>query len=710
MLTGKSKYTLHWFHSILAVLFPCLFLCILVCAYMMHASKSNVMEINSAITNHVQKNMDSRLKELNRYALTLGISSHNTFLKNLNYQPEAIPRQAYQLSDTLRDYLVTNNFINNTYIYYPQSNLVVGNNGCFAANHYYSLQEYPDSSNYTKWINSLDSAKGMSIQDLSFRNRQTICFIHRMETGNANTPVMVFEINYGELLQDFEPGDTTDVLCIGVLNKNHLIASVGNSDSLADIESLYTKWEQNKNNIIRIHDTYAFFFPSAVPDLTYMTIYTSRQLTKALFLPVTVALIGIVLCTLTGIAGAVYISIRNGRPMENLLTALGKKTTSEDDDYQFILNKFEQMSSSIFLASLLRENIQGENEIFAEAKLYGVPLESPVYRIVILASPGVKTANFSPEMDTLHNYLSLLKYNSLITSYHHRYVILFNSDDAIPEQELRSIIETLQAYAFPNAPSLAAVGNCCENMSEIADSYYHALSVLHNTPSVQESKIVFYTESEATTVHGNSDLMKSFSSLIYSGQFLKARQLFPQLCKEYLCHEDAKTEALRQNALTNLLIDAVYTICSQVQAAQEADALLKSSASKETYLQQADTLLKHLENFESSSSNSRTSIAAQAKQYIDEHFTDPMLGLYMISEQLGISNSYLSATFKKVYGINVSQYMNQLRIEQSKILILNTRKNIKEIAHDVGFSSDINFIRVFKKIENQTPSALRKQK
>ena len=54
--------------------------------------------------------------------------------------------------------------------------------------------------------------------------------------------------------------------------------------------------------------------------------------------------------------------------------------------------------------------------------------------------------------------------------------------------------------------------------------------------------------------------------------------------------------------------------------------------------------------------------------------------------------------------------MNQLRIEQSKILILNTRKNIKEIAHDVGFSSDINFIRVFKKMENQTPSALRKQK
>ena len=50
-----------------------------------------------------------------------------------------------------------------------------------------------------------------------------------------------------------------------------------------------------------------------------------------------------------------------------------------------------------------------------------------------------------------------------------------------------------------------------------------------------------------------------------------------------------------------------------------------------------------------------------------------------------------------------------LRVDQAKSLILNTDMNIKDIAQTVGFSSDINFIRVFKKLENRTPTTLRRE-
>lgn len=726
MFNSKSKYTVQWFRSILLVLFPCLFLCVLLCAYMIHISKVNILEMNSTITRHVQKNMDSRLTELNRYALTIDISSYNTVLKNLNAYPETMPKQAYQLTDTLRDYQIANTFIEDTYIYYPKSNLVVGSSGCFSSEDYYTLQNYPDSSGCQSWLEVLNSAEGMSVQGLSFRDRQNISFIHKMETDQLNAAIMVFEINYSRLLRDFDPSATADVLSIGVLEKERLIASVGNTDSLNTVDGLYRRWKKSGENVIRLNSTYAFFYPSFAPGLSYVTVYTAGQLIKALYFPLAAALTGILLCTVIGIAGAVRVSVRNGRPMDNLLAALGKKSNSEDDDYQFILHKFEQMAeekykseefmqkhqtllNSIFLSSLLQENFQNENEVFAKAKHYEVSLEASIYQILILASPKEQAFDYALEADALLDYLNQTEYSSLLTVHRCQYVILLNTDEPIPRNELRQMIGTLQSLAFPKSPSLAAVGNQCDNMAEIVNSYRNALSALRGAGFPEGGGIVYYTETRESMEPGNTDLMKLFSSLIYSKEFLKARRLLVQLCNEYLYHENVRTEALRLNALTNLLIDAACTMLSQPLAGKEADALIKSSGSREDFQARADNLLKVLEHAASSRNDGKDSVAAQARQYIDEHFTDPMLGLYLVSDRLGTSNSYLSATFKKVYGVNVVQYINHLRIEQAKVLILNTRKNIKEIAQEVGFSSDINFIRVFKKMENQTPTMLRKQ-
>ena len=85
------------------------------------------------------------------------------------------------------------------------------------------------------------------------------------------------------------------------------------------------------------------------------------------------------------------------------------------------------------------------------------------------------------------------------------------------------------------------------------------------------------------------------------------------------------------------------------------------------------------------------------------------MGLYLVSEQLNASNSYLSTAFKNAYGVSLVQYLNRLRVEHAKKLILEPPMSIKEIALASGFSSDINFIRVFKKQENTTPSMLRKK-
>lgn len=56
------------------------------------------------------------------------------------------------------------------------------------------------------------------------------------------------------------------------------------------------------------------------------------------------------------------------------------------------------------------------------------------------------------------------------------------------------------------------------------------------------------------------------------------------------------------------------------------------------------------------------------KEYIEKNYTSP-ISLKEISENLYISQSYLSALFKEQIGVNFLQYLTDLRIEKAKELL-----------------------------------------
>lgn len=90
--------------------------------------------------------------------------------------------------------------------------------------------------------------------------------------------------------------------------------------------------------------------------------------------------------------------------------------------------------------------------------------------------------------------------------------------------------------------------------------------------------------------------------------------------------------------------------------------------------------------------------------YIHENFSDPDLSLSIIAKQTGISPRTISDTFSEKYKINLKNYINQIRINEAKRLLLETELNINQIAYQVGFNSPANFNRVFKKITSRSPT------
>lgn len=78
-----------------------------------------------------------------------------------------------------------------------------------------------------------------------------------------------------------------------------------------------------------------------------------------------------------------------------------------------------------------------------------------------------------------------------------------------------------------------------------------------------------------------------------------------------------------------------------------------------------------------------------------------------LAEQVHLSPSYLSDLLKKETGKNAQEHIHFYLIEEAKNLLLNSEKNINEIAYNLGFEYPQYFNTLFKKKTGRTPKEFR---
>lgn len=96
----------------------------------------------------------------------------------------------------------------------------------------------------------------------------------------------------------------------------------------------------------------------------------------------------------------------------------------------------------------------------------------------------------------------------------------------------------------------------------------------------------------------------------------------------------------------------------------------------------------------------------KAIEYIDDNIQENIT-LDKISFVCNLSQCYFSKLFKKETGLNFVAYLNEKKVIKAKQLLVNTDKQINNIAIDLGFEDCGYFIRIFKKIEGMTPKKYR---
>jgi AraC-like DNA-binding protein len=209
------------------------------------------------------------------------------------------------------------------------------------------------------------------------------------------------------------------------------------------------------------------------------------------------------------------------------------------------------------------------------------------------------------------------------------------------------------------------------------------------------------------------DLEKQYLAAVSARDYGKAGQLLDRLLDAELPMAVRYPEMLK-NRLVMRIEQLLNALCislddydsAALEVVQRFRAMM-DAATVDALRQQAAAVIAAVADYADHTAASSSGKVPQVLDFIHRHYADPNLGAQLLSEQLGLSTSYLSRLVKQATGVGIVDCIHAERLKAAKALLTGTDLSVDEIAEQVGFSNRWTFTRSFKRYEGTTPGAYR---
>ncbi len=102
----------------------------------------------------------------------------------------------------------------------------------------------------------------------------------------------------------------------------------------------------------------------------------------------------------------------------------------------------------------------------------------------------------------------------------------------------------------------------------------------------------------------------------------------------------------------------------------------------------------------------RNNTINKIKDIVEKEYSHP-LSMKYIAEKMDLNHIYMGQIFKKETGVSLNDYINKVRVNKAKKLLVESNDMVYEIADKVGYSDPQYFSTVFKRITGVSPKEYR---
>lgn len=106
--------------------------------------------------------------------------------------------------------------------------------------------------------------------------------------------------------------------------------------------------------------------------------------------------------------------------------------------------------------------------------------------------------------------------------------------------------------------------------------------------------------------------------------------------------------------------------------------------------------------------SAQAACAEKAAAYLRDHYHEPF-SAHKLGESLSFHPVYIARCMQSIFGCSPAVYLMRLRIEQAKLLLLQTDLPTSRIAEEVGFNQAAYFTACFTRIEGLSPRKYRQR-
>jgi YesN/AraC family two-component response regulator len=222
------------------------------------------------------------------------------------------------------------------------------------------------------------------------------------------------------------------------------------------------------------------------------------------------------------------------------------------------------------------------------------------------------------------------------------------------------------------------------------------------------------TQTENTTYYYPLDSEQRLIGTIRAGELEEAKRIVEAIVEQNMEQRELSMEMKHQlvgemkGTFLKLLDQKAFTEYSSIENVKRRVIDIGSSEPLETIKAEFYEIMEELCSvIANKKKDAHIQIIKQIKEYTAKMYSDTELTLYRVAEHVERPEKYISQLFKEFTGVNFSDHLIKVRMDQAVILLKESNYTVDEIASRVGYNSSHSFRRAFKRLNGISPSVFR---